>query len=299
MGAGVSNLGYDQGFGCHVLNGTTTRLLKGELVAWDASAPASTDKALRVKRLVLDGDAYAAGVLLTDCPASGGYAPMIHTGRVHARVASDVTAGGLIVPDRIDASAGIIEHGQLKLKSSTGAGFLACMGVAITAAVAEGGTQYWADVELAGLNTGAAQELLRGGGFSLNTTGVQSAGIAAGTVTKLLGYGRAPVGGSIAAIVVMSTIAVPASNTNFWNFTISRAVGPAIIVTRATTVTGGALTANVFSSSAGAAVVTAGETLRFDMTVGGGTPTDLSGGFVMIFAEYDSGIGGIVGLFGR
>ena len=196
----------------HVLNGeASTKLLKGESVKWDTTTPTSTDKALRVKRLTADATADIAGVLLTDCPV-GGYAPMVHTGRVHARVASDVTAGSVVIGDFVSSAAG-----RMKIRGTPGD--YPAVGVAITAAAEEpatGSGSYWADVVLAGLNTASIQQVLRGGLLSKGIFGVSQYGSAA-TFTSSPIY--LPVAGSIVALEILTDTTVAGAGADIWTVT--------------------------------------------------------------------------------
>lgn len=297
MGAGVTNLGYNQGDGMHVLNGTTTLLKKGELVLWDNTTPSSTDKAPRVKRLTADGDPYFAGVCLTDIPVSGGYGPIVTRGRVHVRCASDVTAGGLVVADFVTSNPG-----RVKLKSNVGAGFYPVVGYAITAAAEEpstGSGSYWCDVMLDAQNAGALQTTLRGGGLLMPAVRFTAIGSA---TTHIAGFFRMPASsGSITNFVICCPTAITGDNANAWVFSLAHVAGTAVVATYTTTLGNNisATAANVIAATTNL-TYTANELMRVDLTVAVGAPTSLATTRVTYEVEVDTGIGGsFPAMYGR
>jgi hypothetical protein len=295
MGAGADNAGYDEGVGMTVLNASADTLLMGEGVVWDITTPVSTDKALRVKRATADATAEFAGVLSRNIAPST-YGPMIHTGKVRARVASDVTAGAVVVSDFVTGAAG-----RLKLRVP---GDYAAAALAIDAATQEpaGSGSYWADVILPGLNAAAVQSALRGALFNSNSMTLSFLG--ANSATFIRGAIRVPAAGSITAVHLLSntTIAAASGGTNCYGFQIRRMLantGPIISVTPvadifdATGYIGGLVADTLFTLTPAflqtANIVVARNELLEVVVTETGTGADLSAAQLNVWLEMDTG----------
>jgi hypothetical protein len=297
MGAGVTNAGYDEGQGATFLNGeASATIFRGELVEWDTSGPATTDSALRVKKLTADATTNLVGVALRDIPA-GTYGPVDYIGRVRARVDSGVTAGSVLVGDFVAASGTIPNLGKMKVRV---AGTYPACAVAITAATQEpaGSGQYWADVVLAGLNAAGIQQMLRGGGPSSNVASLDMIGKAA----AFEGYLRMPdMLGAFINLEVLTETTITGDTSNLWvigmdhspfNGTVPVCVLSLINGVDVVRGTPKLIPATVNFS------FTPRELIRVSFTVGAGSPTSLAAVRLKFYATYDTGLQAPL-LFGR